>query len=105
MRGRASGASSANRLVISAVSSGSRAVSTPPPSDTGTGCPNRSRRRIALTAIVHTSAACLRTRSSATASPAAATSNRTGTRPSSASQLIVPVWNPTAASCTLGVPK
>jgi hypothetical protein len=105
MRIVAFGAASANRRVISAVSTGSRAVISPPPSATGTGWSPRPRRRSAATAITHTSSASRRTRSSATSSPAAAAWNRTEVSPSARSQPIVPVCRPTATSCMLAAPR
>jgi len=105
IRGSASGASPASRLVISAVSSGSRAASTPPPSATRTGWSSRPRRRMAVTAITHTSPACRRKMSRATASWLAATSNRTRTRPRGASQPSFPLCSATATSYMRATPK
>ncbi len=101
----ACGASAAMPSTTEAVSSGSRAVSRPPPRTTGVFSPVSPSRRIATSAIVQISVACCRTRSRATWSPSDAAASSTGASPRVSCTVSLPWWMAMATSATSGNPK
>src|ERR1019366_7932937 len=104
-RTAAAGAAAASRSVIHPVSSGSRAVSRPPPSTTGVARPASPRRGLAVSVIARTSAACPLTRSRDPLSPASAAAKSAGVSSCRLSAAMVPWWMPIVTSATPATPK